>query len=212
MRRTTYAVEAVESAMKLVSGKLVTNSTSAPDGLDGPFTVTRDSAGTFTVTLDAAVRTPSTGQYWIDVKAFGAAGTKAHVKAINTSGGEITGFTFELRAPSAAGSAPAWTTGVTVTTNAATLASAGYVVGVDATTGTTTGGMILQSTGTPASGFVTVTYSSGVATITFAAGDAVTEASVAVIPADAVSEAVADTNNETVQFVIYARNSKLTSR
>lgn len=213
MKRGTYAVEAVETAMKLVSGTFTTNNTSAPDGVDGPFTVTRDGVGTFTVTLDEAVRTPSTGTYWIDCKALGSAGSKMHVTALNTSGNLLTGFTCELRAPAAAGAAPAWTTGIAVTSDAATLASAGYVVAVFATAGSVTGVKTIQPTGTPGTGEVTVTYAAGVATLTFNDGtDDVTETSALVIPADAVSEAVADSTDEIVQFIIYARNSKLTSR
>ncbi len=74
---------------------------------------------------------------------------------------------------------PAWDTGVAVSSNAATLASAGYVVAIHVTAGSVTGVISVLSTGTPATKQCTVTYAaSGVPTLTFAAGDAVTAISV----------------------------------
>lgn len=76
------------------------------------------------------------------------------------------------------GGVPAWTTGVTVTTHVATLPEPGWVVAVEATTGTTTGPCQQVQNGTPATGEVDVAYTAGVATLTFASGDAVTECAV----------------------------------
>jgi hypothetical protein len=81
-----------------------------------------------------------------------------------------------------AGTAPAWTTGITVTTNVAVLAAASWVLAVHATTGTVTGIINILSTGTPATKQCTITYAAGVATLTFAAGDAVTAIAVLQLP------------------------------
>lgn len=80
-------------------------------------------------------------------------------------------------------SVPAWTTGVTVTTHVAVLATAGFVVSVEATTGSTTGPVSQIQSGSPATTQVDVQYdSAGIATLTFNATDAVTECAVVVLP------------------------------
>jgi hypothetical protein len=72
-----------------------------------------------------------------------------------------------------------WTTGVAVAGDTATLATAGRVLAVDATTATAAGGKTLQLQGTPAAGTVQVTYdSAGIPTLTFNGTDAVTVAAV----------------------------------
>lgn len=80
----------------------------------------------------------------------------------------------------------AWTTGITVSSHAATLATAGFVIAVEATTATSAGAKQMQYSASPAAGYVRVEYSdAGVATLTFNATDAVTECAVVVIPRSA---------------------------
>lgn len=79
--------------------------------------------------------------------------------------------------------APLWTTGITVTSHEAVLATAGYVVAVEATAGSTTGPVSQVQDGSPATTEVNVVYAvSGVATLTFATGDAVTACAVVILP------------------------------
>lgn len=79
--------------------------------------------------------------------------------------------------------APVWTTAIVVSTNVAVLATAGYVVSVEATTATSAGPKEQIQSGSPAAGNVDVAYAaSGVATLTFNAVDAVTACAVAILP------------------------------
>jgi hypothetical protein len=73
----------------------------------------------------------------------------------------------------------AWQTALAVTTHVLTLAQAGLVLAVEATTATSAGVKQMQYSGSPAAGFVQVEYdAAGIPTLTFNATDAVTVAAV----------------------------------
>lgn len=74
------------------------------------------------------------------------------------------------------GGVPAWVTGAAVTTHVLALTVAGWILSVEATTGSSTGPKQLV-TGAPAAGQAQLVYDgNGVPTLTFNAADAVTEA------------------------------------
>jgi hypothetical protein len=81
---------------------------------------------------------------------------------------------------------PAWTTGITVTTHVAVLATAGWVIAVEGTTGDSVGPKQMVQSGSPAQGEVDVQYDAdGVATLTFNTTDAITACAVVVRPTGA---------------------------
>ncbi len=78
--------------------------------------------------------------------------------------------------------APSWTTGIAVSSNTVTLADAGFVLAVEATTATAAGPKQQIQSGSPAAGEVDVAYDgNGVATLTFNAVDAVTACAVSLL-------------------------------
>jgi hypothetical protein len=81
-----------------------------------------------------------------------------------------------------AGVGAAWTTGLVVASHTVTLPRAGIPVAVEATTATSAGAKIIQSTAAPSAGYVRVTFTAGVATLLFNATDAVTAAAVLMAP------------------------------
>jgi len=86
-----------------------------------------------------------------------------------------------------ANGAPVVLSGLTVTTHVVTLAVAGRVLAVEATTATSAGAKVRKVEGALAAGEYSVAYTAGVATITFEATDAVTVAAVEVSPANYTS-------------------------
>ncbi len=78
-----------------------------------------------------------------------------------------------------------WDAGLTVTTNAVTLATKGTVVAVEATTATATGPKQIQNSATPGVGAAQVVYDAqGFATVMFNTVDAVTVADIYIQPED----------------------------
>lgn len=72
-----------------------------------------------------------------------------------------------------------WATGVAVAGHTVTLATAGRVTAVDATTADAAGGKVLQQAASPAAGTVRVQYdAAGIPTLTFNATDNVTACAV----------------------------------
>lgn len=83
---------------------------------------------------------------------------------------------------------PTVLTGLVVATDAVTLAQAGRVLSVEATTAGSVGVKSRKLVAPPGAGEYVVAYdSAGIATITFAAADAVTEAAVEISPANFTS-------------------------
>jgi len=117
------------------------------------------------------------------LEATGLVNAVAHVDSYSSSTRKVT-VKVERASDVPSIDAPAYLTSQTVTTHVHTAAEAGYVVAVEATTGTYTGRLEVLTAGTPtATSEVTVTYDgAGVPTLTFAAADAVTACSYLLIP------------------------------
>ncbi len=103
-RKTYYDVQAPENEVKIVTGKFVTNGTSAPDGIEGVCggngSVTRTAAGKFTVVFDKDY--PAV-LYASKPTVVGAAGYESRLTSIDTGAtGNVTGCKMEI-----------WTSGVT---------------------------------------------------------------------------------------------------
>lgn len=131
--REHYPVEtSALNSFVLVPMYFVGNGTSNPTSFDiREITgVTRTGAGTFDVVLEHAYPTEVSAKAWVN----GTAALGARVTAWDSEAKTLTVVT--SAAGAAAGSAAAWTTGVTVMTNTATLGTAGRVSVVHATTQT----------------------------------------------------------------------------
>lgn len=218
MKRGMHELKVPETKAALLTGQFDTNSTSAPDGVDGCFSgVVRDGVGTFTCTLKEALRVPD-GQVlhaWAEV--VSTADTRAKIKSITESAGQVTAVVIELRVPdtSAVEAAAAWSPAIVVTADVAAAQTAGWVTNVVATAGSVTGPKQIINTGTPATLQVLVEYTAGVPTITFNDGtDDVTECVIQkIVPAAAEAASnVADTNNETVFIGLLVRRTLRTTR
>ncbi len=129
------------------------------------------------------------------------AGRKARFTALDVAAGTAT-----LRVErEGASTVPVWTTGVTVTTHVAVLATAGWVVAVNATAGAVAGPKQIIHTGTVADNQVKVEYSgAGIPTLTFDTSDAVTATAVLVLPMTVVDDAE---STDEIHLTIVVRDS-----
>lgn len=183
-------------------GSFQTNGSSAPTimrdgncrmiyGTGSLGSVVRTSKGLYTITLDTGFPIPAIPiLMWVGNHVLSSP-TAVSVNAYFVDGSWNTA-TRSFQVLMVSGSpVPTLVTGQAVSSNAATLPSAGYVQQVQATAGTTVGVKTIILSGTPATGQVAVTYSAGgVPTLTFATADAVTaceyvQITQAVVDADA---------------------------
>lgn len=183
------------------TGAFDTNSTSAPDGEDiggiNGLAVARSAAGTFTVTFPAGSRPEFLISGWAEVEGDNGDIDVDIVSYVGSTG--VLTLKVNQRAYTAA-TAAGYNTGETVTTHVHTAATAGEIIYVESTAGSTTGVFSVLRTGTPNTTEVTVTYTSGVPTLTFAAADAVTECAYLQVKKASFSEAAADTNNKRIRL------------
>ncbi len=146
-------------------------------------TITRSSLGVFALTFKH--KYPELVELFEPVVKTSTNGLRVRWSAIDVAAGTAT-----LRCEREGdGVTPAWTTGVAVSSNTATLTTAGWVVAVDIPAGGVTGAGNLRSTAAATSRDVRVVYDAGgIATISTLAGDAVTAVAVAVIPLTQVAD------------------------
>jgi hypothetical protein len=166
-----------------IYGSFQTNASSAPtilrDGNSRIITgVSRVSAGRYRVTLDSGFPIPALP---INIRAnlHAASATPAVLVDAKFVDGTYNTTNRTLDIVCASGTPlPVTQTGIAVASNAATLASAGAVLQVQATAGTSAGIKTVILSGAPSAGQVRVDYTAGVPTLTFNATDAITAASV----------------------------------
>ena len=186
-------VEAVQSGLVLLTSKCVGAGSSDPTGQEGDASVARSGAGTYVLTFPGRS---------LDVRLVAASIEQAATKNLQaTATYDEAAKTVTVNVRDMTRPTPAWLTGETVTSDAWTASEAGWVVAVEATTGSVTGVCTIQESGSPATTTCSVAYTSGVPTVTFNAGtDAVTEASILFIPRD--DPAGADTDLTTAEDLL----------